>query len=47
MQYRFFRLPAAGCPETEEALNRFLRGVRPLNVERQFVADGQGSFWSR
>jgi len=46
MQYRFFRVPAAGCAETEEALNRFLRGVRPLKVDRQFVADGASSFWS-
>jgi len=46
MQYRVFRVPAGGCADTEEAVNRFLRGVRVLRVDRQFVPDGQGAFWS-
>ncbi len=46
MQLRFFRVPAAGDPESEAELNRFLRSVRPLTVGRQFVADGANSFWS-
>ncbi|MEW6487973.1 MAG: hypothetical protein AB1578_08665 [Thermodesulfobacteriota bacterium] len=46
MQYRVFRVPAGGCGDTEEAVNRFLRGVRVLRVDRQFVPDGQGAFWS-
>lgn len=46
MQLRFFRVPAVGDPELEADLNRFLRSVRPLTVDRQFVADGGDSFWS-
>ena len=46
MQYRFFKIPAAGDPEGEAAFNRFLRGVRVLRVERQFVPDGQAAYWS-
>jgi len=46
MQLRFFRVPAVGDPELEADLNRFLRSVRSLTVDRQFVADGANSFWS-
>lgn len=46
MQLRFFRVPAVGGPELEADLNRFLRSVRPLTVDRQFVAAGAHSFWS-
>lgn len=46
MQVRMFRIAAAGEPEAEEALNRFLRSVRVLTVERQFVAAGQDAYWA-
>lgn len=46
MQYRCFSISARGEPVAEEAFNRFLRSVRVLAVERQFVADGQAAYWS-
>jgi len=46
MQIRMFRISAAGEPEAEEALNRFLRSVRVLTLERQFVPDGQHAYWA-
>jgi len=46
LQYRCFSIGARGEPEAEEAFNRFLRSVRVLSVEREFVTDGPASFWS-
>ena len=45
MQLAFFRIPVNGGAEAEE-LNCFLRTVRLLNVHREFVAQGDASFWA-
>jgi superfamily II DNA helicase RecQ len=46
MQLRFFSIPASGDPVGEEELNQFLRSHRVLAVQREFVAQGSGSYWS-
>lgn len=46
MQYKFFIIPVKPHQETENDLNRFLRSVRVLAVHREFVAQGENSFWS-
>lgn len=45
MQYKFFRIPASGDAAAEEEMNRFLRGHRVLTTNKEFVADGNASFW--
>ena len=45
MQWAFFRIPVTGDALAEE-LNRFLRSVRVLVVHREFVAQGDASFWA-
>ena len=46
IQFNFFVMPAYGDVETQDTLNRFLRSNRVLNVHREFINDGPGSFWS-
>lgn len=45
MQWAFFRIPSTGGEAADE-LNRFLRSVRVLNCHREFVAQGDASFWT-
>lgn len=45
MQWAFFRIPVTGDSPAEE-LNHFLRSVRVLVVHREFVAQGDASFWA-
>lgn len=45
MQWAFFRVPVAGGAPAEE-LNRFLRSVRVLVAHREFVCQGDASFWA-
>ncbi|MBC6995554.1 HRDC domain-containing protein [Neolewinella lacunae] len=45
MQIRIFSVPAWGNEAEEESLNKFLRGHRILQVEKQFIADGVNSHW--
>lgn len=46
MHYAFFRV-AANDPELgTTALNTFLRSHSIVSIDRQFVADGERSFWS-
>ena len=45
MQWSFFRIPVTGGAEGEE-LNRFLRTVRVLNLHREFVNQGDASYWA-
>ena len=45
LQYKFFMVPVKDIPEVETELNRFLRAVRAVNVQRDFVAHGENSFW--
>lgn len=45
MQYKFFKIPTCGDDVAEDEMNRFLRGHRVLSTNREFVADGNASFW--
>ena len=45
MQWAFYRIPVTGGVASEE-LNRFLRSVRVLTVHREFVGQGDASFWA-
>ena len=45
MQWAFYRIPVTGSDQAIE-LNRFLRTVRVLNCHREFVANGDASFWA-
>lgn len=46
MQFQFFHIPAVDPDTQTAALNQFLNQHRILTVEREFVADGQNSFWT-
>lgn len=46
MKYRFLRVPVSHPEDGEQALNRFLAGHRISRVEKQWVADGEHSFWA-
>ncbi len=45
LQYKFFMINAIEPLESEDELNRFLRSVRVVNVQREFVAHGDSQFW--
>ena len=45
MQLAFFRIPVTGGVEAE-VVNRFIRSVRLLNVHKEFVAQGDASYWA-
>jgi superfamily II DNA helicase RecQ len=46
LQLRFFTIPVRNPREAEGELNRFLASVRVVDIHREFVAQGEGSFWS-
>jgi len=46
MKYQFFTIPVHASDSVQETLNRFCAGHRIVTVDKQFVADGQRSFWS-
>lgn len=46
MQMAFFQIPARAETGLQEDLNRFLRTHRVLTVHREFVAQGDNSFWA-
>jgi len=46
MQYKFFRISAVMPDEAAEDFNRFLRRNRVLNVNREFVSQGENSYWA-
>ena len=46
MQLPFYALPARGDAGLQEDLNRFLRSHRVLTRHREFVAQGDNSFWA-
>jgi len=45
-QWKFFRIPVNGPDDAEESFNRFLRSHRVLAVHREFVAQGECSYWA-
>jgi superfamily II DNA helicase RecQ len=46
MHMRFFTIPASAADAAADELNSFLNSCRVLSLDRQFVADGAGSFWA-
>lgn len=46
MQWQCFRVPVNNRDAAEEEFNRFLRGHRVLAVHREFVAQGESSYWA-
>ncbi len=46
IQYRFFVIPAKNSEESEREMNAFLRSHRTLSAHREFVSQGDNSFWS-
>lgn len=46
LQYKFFRIPVQSAAAWEDEVNRFLRSVRVVHVQRDFVAQGENSFWA-
>jgi superfamily II DNA helicase RecQ len=46
MQLKVFVLPVKNLGEAEAEMNAFLRGHRVLAVKKEFVPDGENSFWS-
>jgi superfamily II DNA helicase RecQ len=45
MQLKVFVLPVKNLGAAEAEMNAFLRGHRVLAVKKEFVADGENSFW--
>ena len=46
MQMAYYSIPARGDSGLQEDLNRFLRSHRILTVHREFVGQGDNSFWA-
>jgi superfamily II DNA helicase RecQ len=46
MQLKVFILPAKNPAEAEGEMNGFLRSHRVLAVKKEFVSDGENSFWT-
>lgn len=46
MQYRLFTVPVKSPHQSQEEMNRFLRGQRVLSVEKRFVSEGEAQYWS-
>jgi len=46
MQLKLFVLPIKNLTAAEQEMNAFLRGHRVLAVKKEFVPDGENSFWS-
>ena len=46
MQLKLFIVPVKNLAEPEAEMNAFLRGHRVLAVKKEFVPDGENSFWT-
>jgi len=46
MQIQIFSVPAIENSEELQKINAFLRGHKIIDIEKQFVNNGQESFWS-
>ncbi len=46
MQLKVFVVPIKNLADAEAEMNAFLRGHRVLAVKKEFVPDGENSFWS-
>jgi len=47
MQLKLFILPVKNLAAAEAEMNVFLRSHRVLAVKKEFVSDGEDSFWRR
>lgn len=45
LQFRFFTIPVKDTREAEEEMNRFLRSVRIITVQRELLMNGENSCW--
>jgi len=46
MKYQFFTIPVHAPDSAQDTLNRFCAGHRIVTMDKQFIADGQRSFWA-
>ena len=46
MQYKFFKIPVKSIEVCEEEINRFLRSVKVVHLQRDWVDLGENSFWA-
>jgi superfamily II DNA helicase RecQ len=46
MKYRFFSIPAMMPDDMQEEMNRFCAAHRLISIEKQFVQDGERSYWA-
>ena len=46
MQIRIFIIPIKNVDHSEVEMNRFLRSHRVLAVKKEFIVDGENSFWT-
>ena len=46
MPFEFIQVPANGQGSAKEELNKLLRGGRIASVRKEFVANGEDSFWA-
>jgi hypothetical protein len=46
MPFELIQIPANGQGNAKEELNRLLRGGRIASVRKEFVANGEDSFWA-
>ena len=46
MPFEFIQIPANGQGNAKEELNKLLRGGRIASVRKEFVANGEDSFWA-
>ena len=46
MPFEFIQRPANGQGNAKEELNKLLRGGRIASVRKEFVANGEDSFWA-
>ena len=47
MQLKLFILPVKSVDAAEAEMNAFLRSHRVLAVKKEFVSDGENTFWRR
>jgi len=46
IQFKFFVISVKNHEDAEADLNRFIRSKRVLSVHREFIQQGENSFWS-
>jgi superfamily II DNA helicase RecQ len=46
MQLKIFVIPVKNSEDAEAEMNRFLLGQKVLSIKKEFVAEGENSFWS-